>query len=470
MFRLGSLSKWIFLLACCALLFLPQIAAPALADDAADVLALVNQERTSRGIPPLTMCAVLNTVGQNHTDDMITRQFFAHTNPDGKDPGDRMTAAGYIWTWEGENIAVGYGTPEEVVEDAWMQSPGHRANILNPNFVHMGLGTAVGNYMGFNERYWTQDFGAGGSCGGQSVDLAVTLTDTPDPVSVGRNLTYTIHVSNSGVMGASKTAITQQLPANVAYVSATPTQGNCSNTGSILSCDLGVINASGSATVTVVVTPSTVGTISSKVSVASPSDYDANTSNNVVSATTTVAPPPPAAPTLTAPLGTIAVLQPVFSWSAPSGAVRYEIQIGTTNPPATTPISITTNKYTPPAPMLIGNYFWQVRAFNAAGVPSDNWSSVGSFTLNSPDGSAPLTGYFTTSPVTLTWNRIIGATGYDIEIADNPAMDNPIVQASTSALFYSTSALTSNTYYWQVRGKNGSTVGAWSTPQIFIRK
>ncbi|MER6347654.1 sigma-70 family RNA polymerase sigma factor [Streptomyces sp. NPDC001595] len=121
----------------------------------AQVVALVNEERAAGGCGPLTEDAQLNQAAQRHSEDMAARDFFDHTNPDGADPGQRTTAAGYRWSTYGENIARGQQTPEAVME-SWMNSPGHRANILNCSFKDIG----VGIHEGSGGPWWTQNFGA----------------------------------------------------------------------------------------------------------------------------------------------------------------------------------------------------------------------------------------------------------------------------------------------------------------------
>ncbi|MEU1199399.1 sigma-70 family RNA polymerase sigma factor [Streptomyces sp. NPDC005813] len=119
------------------------------------VVALVNKERAAAGCGPLTEDPQLEDAAQAHSDDMAARNFFEHTNPDGADPGQRITAAGYRWSTYGENIAQGQQTPEAVME-SWMNSPGHRANILNCSFKNIGVGV----HRGSGGPWWTQDFGA----------------------------------------------------------------------------------------------------------------------------------------------------------------------------------------------------------------------------------------------------------------------------------------------------------------------
>ncbi len=121
-----------------------------------------------------------------------------------------------------------------------------------------------------------------------SANLSITKTDSPDPVLVGQNLTYTIMVTNGGPSSATGVTVTDTLPAGVTYVSATPSQGSCSGTSTV-TCNLGTLANGASATVTIVVTPTTTGTKSNTASVTS-SVNDPNTSNNSSTASTTVNP------------------------------------------------------------------------------------------------------------------------------------------------------------------------------------
>ncbi|GAA0693571.1 hypothetical protein GCM10010193_55260 [Kitasatospora atroaurantiaca] len=123
------------------------------ATQAAAVLALVNQERAKAGCAPLAADPRLDTLATAFSDDMAARDFFSHTDPDGRTPWDRAKTAsiGYLG---GENIARGQRTPEEVMA-AWMNSPGHRANILNCHYTKLGVGV----HEGTGGPWWTQDFG-----------------------------------------------------------------------------------------------------------------------------------------------------------------------------------------------------------------------------------------------------------------------------------------------------------------------
>ncbi|WP_328656082.1 CAP domain-containing protein [Streptomyces sp. NBC_00334] len=126
-----------------------------LARTTAEVVGLTNRERAGAGLPPLSVDARLATAAQAHSADMVVRDFYSHTDPDGGRPWDRAAAAGATRGTVGENIACGQRSPADVVE-GWMNSPGHRANILKTDFTHIGVGLAGGGRAG---TYWTQLFG-----------------------------------------------------------------------------------------------------------------------------------------------------------------------------------------------------------------------------------------------------------------------------------------------------------------------
>ncbi|GAA2279696.1 membrane protein [Streptomyces ruber] len=123
------------------------------AQAAAQVLALVNKERAAAGCRPVAANSALSQLASAFSEDMAARGFFDHTDPDGASPWDRAAVLG-IADLGGENIARGQATPEAVME-AWMNSPGHRANILNCDFTTLGVGV----HLGEGGPWWTQDFG-----------------------------------------------------------------------------------------------------------------------------------------------------------------------------------------------------------------------------------------------------------------------------------------------------------------------
>jgi len=130
----------------------PQAVSPASTAEA-EVLSLVNQERAKAGCSPLTASSSLAALAEAFSKDMAARDFFDHTDPSGATPWDRAEDAG-ITNLGGENIARGQADAAAVME-AWMDSPGHRANILNCDFKTLG----VGAHFASGGPWWTQNFG-----------------------------------------------------------------------------------------------------------------------------------------------------------------------------------------------------------------------------------------------------------------------------------------------------------------------
>ncbi|MBN0046227.1 CAP domain-containing protein [Streptomyces actuosus] len=119
----------------------------------AEVLRLVNEERAKVGCSAVAANSSLTSLAEAFSTDMAARGFFDHTDPDGATPWDRAAKAG-ITDLGGENIARGQADAAAVME-AWMNSPGHRANILNCDFKTLGVGV----HYGSGGPWWTQDFG-----------------------------------------------------------------------------------------------------------------------------------------------------------------------------------------------------------------------------------------------------------------------------------------------------------------------
>jgi len=129
---------------------------------AADVMSLVNQERAANGCPALTVNLAMTAAAYEHSKDMGVNGYFAHDTPAGVTPWTRMEDAGYQEP-AAENIAEGYTSPREVV-NGWMNSPGHRDNILNCTFKAAGVGyydgeAAKRTAANSNGPWWTEDFG-----------------------------------------------------------------------------------------------------------------------------------------------------------------------------------------------------------------------------------------------------------------------------------------------------------------------
>lgn len=141
------------------------------------MLELINEERASVGLDPLRFNGDLNEASEDHSDWMLDEDIFSHTGQNGSSAGDRIQQAGYElegnWTW-GENIAwqsergaPGLADDVRNLHESLMNSPGHRANILNPNYEEIGIGIERGDFQNYDSVMVTQNFG--------------TTDATPDP-------------------------------------------------------------------------------------------------------------------------------------------------------------------------------------------------------------------------------------------------------------------------------------------------
>lgn len=122
------------------------ISANFIADAEAKVFARMNAERAHEGLPPFTTDATLASLARAHSRDMITQKYFSHVDPGGCGSSCRANAVNYVWQAIGENIYMSSGyelsaqAEADMVVDGWMNSPGHRANILGTQYTHAGVG------------------------------------------------------------------------------------------------------------------------------------------------------------------------------------------------------------------------------------------------------------------------------------------------------------------------------------------
>ena len=133
------------------ILHIPADETDSLSDYEIEVIRLVNVRRNSAGLKPLSADAELSRIARLKSQDMHDKKYFSHTSPTYGSPFQMMKDFGISYRAAGENIAMGQRTPSEVV-NAWMNSPGHRANILSTSYTRIGVGyVSEGNY-------WTQTF------------------------------------------------------------------------------------------------------------------------------------------------------------------------------------------------------------------------------------------------------------------------------------------------------------------------
>jgi uncharacterized protein YkwD len=127
------------------------------------MLDLHNQTRASAGLRKLCVHPALQKVAEAHSQDMIDKDYFSHTSQDGTTFVQRIKRQGYSYRSAGENIAWGSGSlgaPDNIFKN-WINSSGHKANILNVSFREVGIGAVTGTYKSYsNATMWTADFGA----------------------------------------------------------------------------------------------------------------------------------------------------------------------------------------------------------------------------------------------------------------------------------------------------------------------
>lgn len=161
------------------------------------ILLLVNQERAKFGLPPVTINQLLTQSAQSHTDWMAKNQEASHSETDGSTPDERIQEAGYVPGSDpygnGENVAAGYQTAEGVMA-GWMNSPGHRENILRPEFTDIGIGVAVDQY---GVIYYTQNFGFGGKPKAATPEFRVCPVQFNDYGAEGDHENIDYHLDDS---------------------------------------------------------------------------------------------------------------------------------------------------------------------------------------------------------------------------------------------------------------------------------
>lgn len=137
------------------------------------LVQMTNQDRIASGLQPLQVNPILQRAAYLKVQDMVANNYFAHTSPSGITPWHWFKEAGYTFRFAGENLAVNF-TESTDVQRAWLDSPTHRANVLNPNFSEIGIATAYGTYKGLNTAYVVELFGT--PAVSQEVSVVPTVT------------------------------------------------------------------------------------------------------------------------------------------------------------------------------------------------------------------------------------------------------------------------------------------------------
>jgi uncharacterized protein YkwD len=205
----------------------PQVAAVVVST----LVDLANSDRTSSGLPSLTVSPALEQAAQLKANDMAANSYFAHTSPTGQDPWYWFTQAGYSFTYAGENLAV-YFSDSDAVNTAWMNSPEHRANILSDNFTQIGIATADGTYQGQPTTFVVQEFGTPAEPAPEPIAATAPHVSADEAVSTSSDAsaptTVPIAVAISerpAVKGASTGAVSKTAPpsATVTVLQESPT-------------------------------------------------------------------------------------------------------------------------------------------------------------------------------------------------------------------------------------------------------
>lgn len=125
------------------------------------VVSYTNEQRANNGnLTPLHLNPKLSAAAEAKINDMFAQQYFEHDSPDGKGPADIIRASGYEYLVVGENLALGNFENDEILVQAWMDSPGHRANILNGKFLEIGVAVRRGEFEGKQVWLAVQEFGS----------------------------------------------------------------------------------------------------------------------------------------------------------------------------------------------------------------------------------------------------------------------------------------------------------------------
>ncbi len=146
-----------------------------------------NAARAAASLPPLSRNSVLDEAAQLKADDMAKNGYFAHWSPDGVSPWHWFEVAGYRYAHAGENLAVHFTDSTAVVE-AWLDSPSHRANIMNGNYSEIGIGTAKGEFEGYDTVFVVQLFGTPAAAGEPET---VTVTSPAEPAEATESVSLT---------------------------------------------------------------------------------------------------------------------------------------------------------------------------------------------------------------------------------------------------------------------------------------
>lgn len=188
------------------------------------LVTLANDDREEQNLTALKVNPLLVAAAQAKADDMAEKGYFAHTSPDGSSSWSWFRGAGYAFSHAGENLAVNFSDSVDV-EKAWMNSPTHRANILNGKFTEVGIATAVGEYQGKKTIFVVQMFGTpAGVAATPSTPIAETVPDNPNEIATASREPEVLGSESAkpAAEGVAASAVTEEVEETVSEPVAAP--------------------------------------------------------------------------------------------------------------------------------------------------------------------------------------------------------------------------------------------------------
>lgn len=174
---------------------------------------LANSDRSSQDVPALTINPLLVEAAQAKADDMAKYSYFAHVSPQGVDPWHWFQVVGYSFNYAGENLAVDFSDSGDV-NTAWMNSPTHRENILDPHFTQIGIATSQGMYEGHPTTFVVQEFGTpSGTTGTASAIRSQTIPSSPTQPALATTQSAPANVLGTSVENAASAPAVQPIAA-----------------------------------------------------------------------------------------------------------------------------------------------------------------------------------------------------------------------------------------------------------------
>ena len=195
---------------------------------------LTNESRASVGVGAVTESPVLDHAAKLAAADMATKGYFAHVSPSGTTPWDWLKQAGYAYSYAGENLAVNF-TDSNALQSAWMASPAHEANIVDPAYTEVGFATATGTYDGQPTTFVVEFFGTPATNALAPVSRPVAVAQKPETVRTAATTTGTILGSESEATN------TPAAPANTRAAASPPRAPSASFLDRILASPLSTV-------------------------------------------------------------------------------------------------------------------------------------------------------------------------------------------------------------------------------------